>query len=203
MNRTAWPAAGALVLALGLGGCITLFPKEKPAQLFRFDAAVQPAPESGGPPVSVRVGPIDFDAAAGADRILTVTGDEVAYVDGSRWDAPASDIFEQAIEHGFSVAGGRLHLVGPGPGIAKYRLSVQVTRFEARYVNGAAAAPIVTVHLRATLERQSDLGLVASTEFDHDVPASDNRVAPIVAAYDQATAQAVSDLVAWTDQNSR
>jgi len=143
MIRPALTTAAALTLALGLGGCITLFPKEKPAQLYRFDVSLPAAPAAAGGPISVRVGAVDFDAAASGDRMLTVDGDEVAYVDGGRWESPASELFEQSVWHAFNTAGGRVRLVGPGPGKADYRLILEVSRFEARYVNGPAAAPTV------------------------------------------------------------
>jgi len=198
MIRPSWSAA-ALTLALGLGGCITLFPKEPPAQLYRFDVNLPTAPASEGAPIAVRVGALDFDAAASGDRMLTVDGDKVAYVDGGRWEAPAAELFQESVWHAFNTAGGRARLVGPGPGKADYRLILQVTRFEARYVNGPAAAPSIIVHLHATMERQSDLAVVGEKEFDATTPASDNRVGPIVEAYDQAATQSVGDMVAWVN----
>jgi cholesterol transport system auxiliary component len=186
MIRPAWTAAAALTLLLGLGGCITLFPKEAPA--------------AQGGPISVRVAAVDFDAAASGDRILTVDGDQVAYIGGGRWESPASQLFEESVWHAFNTAGGRTRLVGPGPGKAEYRLIIEVSRFEARYLSGPTAAPTVVVHLHASLTRQSDLSVVADKEFDATAPASDNRVGPIVEAYDQATTQAVGDMVAWVNQ---
>jgi cholesterol transport system auxiliary component len=200
MIRPAWTAAAALSLAIGLGGCVTLFPKEKPVPLFLFDVGLPPAPAAAGAPIAVRISAIDFDAAASGDKILTVTGEEVAYVDGGRWASPASELFQESVWHAFDTAGGRARLVGPGPGKADYRLIMQVSRFEARYLNGAAAAPTVVVHLHATMERQSDLSVVGEKEFDVSAPASDNRVGPIVDAYGQATTQAVGDMVAWVNQ---
>jgi len=200
MIRPAWTAAGALTLALGLGGCITLFPKEPPAQLYRFDVSLPAAPAAEGGPISVRIAAVDFDAASSGDKILTVDGDQVAYVGGGRWASPASELFTESVWHAFNTAGGRARLVGPGPGKAEYRLIIEVSRFEARYLNGLAAAPTVVVHLHATLERQSDLVVVAEKEFDDTASASDNRVGPIVTAYGQATTQAVGDMVTWVNQ---
>jgi cholesterol transport system auxiliary component len=207
MIRPARPAAAAaLILALGtigfgLSGCITLFPKEKPAQLYRFDATVPPATAAPGPRFAVRGAGLEFDEAASGDRILTVTGDEAAYIEGARWASPASELFQEAVEHGFNTADGRAHLVGPGPAKADYRLNLQVTRFETRYAS-AGATPTVVVHVHATLERQSDLVVVAEQEFDHEAPAADNRVGDIVSAYDAATGQTVNDLVNWVDASA-
>jgi cholesterol transport system auxiliary component len=200
MIRPALAAVTVLILALGLAGCITLFPKEKPAQLYRFDVSLPPAPAASGAPFAVRVGAVDFDPAASNDRLLTVNGDQVAYLDGARWEAQAGELFGEAVEHGFSSAGGRARLVQLGPAKAEFRLTLQVSRFEAEYLNGPSAAPTIVVRLRATLERQSDLSVVGEKEFDATAPASDNRAGPIVAAYEAATTQVVGALVAWINQ---
>jgi cholesterol transport system auxiliary component len=190
-------AGAALAFAAALAGCITLFPKEKPVQLYRFDAAIQPT-QGSGREFTVRTGPVDFDPAAAGDRIMTVDGDQVGYVDSGRWSSPASQMFEEAVAHGFDVAGDGAHLVGPA-GRAQYRLHLTVSRFEARYASGPTAPPTVVIVVQATLERQSDMLLITAPPFEADVAASDNRVGPIVAAYDAAATKVVGDLVAWVD----
>jgi len=191
-------AGAALTLAAGLAGCITLFPKEKPVQLYRFDAAVQAA-QASGRSFSVRTAPADFDTAAAGDQIMTVDGDQVGYVDSGRWSSPANQMFDEAVAHGFDVAGDGAHLVGPS-GKAQYRLHLAVGHFEARYTAGPTAPPTVVVIVRAVLERQSDLSLVGAQTFEADIPASDNRVGAIVTAYDAATTKVIGDLVAWVDE---
>ena len=192
--------AGAAALAVtALGGCITLFPAEKPVQLYRFDAQVQP-PATAGRAFAVRTGSSYFDPAAAGDRIMTVDGDQVGYLEPGRWSSPANQLFDEAVAHGFNVASS-VRLVSPGQqATAKYRLVIAVTRFEARYVSGPTAAPTVMVTVRATLDRTSDQSQVDSKEFDAEVPAGDNRFGPIVQAYDQATSKVVGDLVAWVSQ---
>jgi cholesterol transport system auxiliary component len=193
--------AGAVTLALAaLGGCITLFPKEKPVQLYRFDAQVQPA--GGGRAFAVRTGGAYFDPAAAGDRIMTVDGDQIGYLEPGRWSSPASQLFDEAVAHGFNAAS-QVRLVGPGQQAkAQYRLVLAVTKFEAHYVSGPTAAPTVMVTVRATLDRTSDQSQVDSKEFNAEVPAGDNRFGPIVQAYDQATSKVVSDLVAWVSQTA-
>ena len=192
-------AAGfALALSASLAGCITLFPKEKPVQLYRFDAAVQPM-QSSGRTFGVRTSMSDFDAAAAGDRIMTVDGDQVAYVADGRWSSPANQLFDEAVAHGFAVPGDAARLVGP-TGKADYRLRLIVSRFEARYPSGPTSTPTVVIVVRAVLDRQSDQSNVATQEFSAEVPASDNRIGPIVQAYDQAATKVVGDLVAWVDQ---
>jgi len=187
-----------LALAVALAGCITLFPKEKPVQLYRFDAAVQ-AGQGSARSFSIRSSPADFDAAAAGDQIMTVDGDQIGYVDSGRWSSPANQMFDEAVAHGFDVAGDGAHLVGP-TSKAQYRLHLTVSHFEARYTSGPTAPPTVVVTVRAVLEHQSDLTLVGAQSFDAEVPASDNRVGAIVTAYDAAVTKVVGDMVAWVDE---
>ncbi|MEJ0065811.1 MAG: ABC-type transport auxiliary lipoprotein family protein [Caulobacteraceae bacterium] len=198
--RAARLAAAGLALALGasLAGCITLFPKEKPIQLYRFDAAIQPI-QSSGRTFAVRTSMSDFDPAAAGDRIMTVDGDQVAYVADGRWASPANQLFDEAVAHGFAAPGDAARLVG-STGKADYRLRLVVSRFEARYPSGPTSAPTVVIVVRAILDRQTDLSNIATQEFEAEVPATDNRVGPIVQAFDQAATKVVGDLVTWVDQ---
>ena len=191
----------ALAAVAALGACITLFPKTAPSQLYRFDAQVQ-APAASGPQVAVRVVALDFDPASAGDAILTVTGDELAYVQDGRWAIPASELFQEAVEHGFNAAGGQIRLVGISEASrAKLRLRLQVTHFETRYLNGPKAAPTVVVTMRATLNRQ-DGSLIGEQPFDASVAAGDDTIGAIVQAYDAAVSKVVGDVVTWVDQNS-
>ncbi|HTX51684.1 MAG TPA: ABC-type transport auxiliary lipoprotein family protein [Caulobacteraceae bacterium] len=203
--RRAAPLAAAIAslalagaLAGALGGCVTLFPKETPATLYRFGEDV-PAAAASGPGFAVRLVGFTFDPAAGGDQIMTVTGDEVAYVGDGRWVSPASTMFSAAVRKGF--AGGSVRLLEPGEaGQAPLTMRLTVSRFEADYDHGAGAAPTVQVTLRATLSRTADQSLVDAKEFDVSMPAGDNRLGPITDAFDKATNQAVSQLVGWVDE---
>ncbi len=203
MIHRALARLAALAAVAALGACITLFPKEPPAQLYRFDAAIQP-PAANGPPVAIRAGMIEFDPASAGDAILTVTGDQMAYVQDGRWAVPASQLFQAAVEHGFSTAGGPARLVDiTDASSARFRLQLKVTHFEARYLNGPKAPPTIVVSVRATLDRNKIGGpMVAEMPFEASVPATDAGLGSIVQAYDQAVSQVVSGIVAWVGQNA-
>jgi len=193
-------AASALAgaLATALGGCVTLFPKETPAPLYRFGENV-PATAAGGPAFTVRLVGFNFDQAAAGDEIMTVSGDQVAYVSGGRWVSPAATLFGAALRKGFAGGSARL-LEGGEAGQAPLVMRLAVTRFEADYDHGATAPPTVQVSVRATLTRAADQSLIDSKEFDVSMPASDNRLGPITDAFDKATDEAVGQLVGWVDE---
>ena len=188
------------LLALSLCGCITLLPKSKPSQLYRFGvptAAATGAPLTAGA-ISVFRANGNFPRESAGDRLLTITGDHAAYIADARWVAPAEVLFDQAVSDAFEAQPGRVRLVGRGgPGKADAALRLDVRDFEARY--GQGAAPIVHVRIRAVLVRGQDRSQAVEQIFDAEAPAGDNRVTAIVAAYNQALAKVLGDIVAWTN----
>ncbi|MES2896836.1 MAG: ABC-type transport auxiliary lipoprotein family protein [Pseudomonadota bacterium] len=196
-------ALGAAVLAVSLSGCVSLFPKSDPAQLYRFDAAAPSAEQSAGRPAGqfgVVRGGGSFTRASAGDRILTVDGGEVAYVANSRWVAPAVTLFDEALAQAFDTNSGAARLISRGQTAkADYSLRVDVTRFEAVYDRGPKAAPLVVVNLRVALTR-ADRTLAGADLIEAQVRAGDNRVSAIVAAFDQAVGEALNGLVAWTNR---
>ena len=204
MTRPAHVLRLALVAAcaVALSGCVSLLPKSKPALLYRFGQA--PVAEAAGPTApGARVGVFrtigSFQREAAGDRILTVTDERAAYVARSRWVAPATILFDQALANAFEAAPGPVRLVSRGERIpAPYALRTDVRNFETRYDRGPDAAPIVVVRVRATLTRNQDNAVVAEQIFESSVRAGDNRVGAFVSAYDEATAEVLQQVVAWT-----
>ncbi len=200
MTRLRLTLLGAALAPLALAGCVTLFPKSRPVTLYRFEADLPAAAQNGGPPLTVRLGPASFDQTAAGHQIMTVTGEQVAYLSGARWAAPAQDLFDAAVDHGFNEAGGRAHLMRAGaPGHANLALQISVTRFEADYLSGPTSPPTVVVRLRAQLARESGMVAIGAQEFDVRVPATQNRVGAIVRAFNQATTKAIGSLIDWVD----
>lgn len=192
-------AAGAL--AASLSACISVFPKDEPSQLYRFDGA--PAAQDGatasGQTFGVARAGGGFVQAAASDRMLTTNGGRVAYIADSRWVSPAQVLFNEALARAFDANAGPARLLSRGEiGKADYALRVDVTRFETVYDRGERGAPNVVVSLRVTL-MTADRALAGTRQIDAQVRAADNRVGAIVAAYDQAVGQALGELVAWTN----
>lgn len=188
-------------LAVALSGCISVFPKTKPATMYRFgDADISVTKPPAGAMFGVQKAPSAFTRAAAGDRILTVTNGEVAYIADARWVSPAFILFEESIARAFENDGGRARLIGRGE-VAKAELvlRLEVRTFEADYVNGPKSAPEVVVRVRGVLNRNSDRALVGDQIFEAKVKAADNRVSAIVPAFDQANAKVLSDVVAWVN----
>ena len=187
-------ALAAGLLPLALGGCISVFPKTKPVQLYRFDAA--PAAQDAapaGPVKTVIKGATVFPPAASGDRILTVTGAEAAYIGGARWVAPASILFDEAVLRAFDAPGSARLVARGEPMSAASTLRLDVRAFEARY-----PGPTVSIQVRATLVRNADHSVVGEKMFEAAAAATDNRQGPIVAAFNAATGKVIGDIRAWT-----
>lgn len=196
MTRGAMLAAAASLLA----GCISLFPKADPAQLYRFGATT-PQPQemaSGAPSFGVFLAATGFDRAAAGDRILTVSGTQAAYIKDARWVTSSVGLFDSALQRAFDADQGPARLVDRAE-IAPidYVLKLDVRTFEARY--DQAASPTIVVEVHAALDRTHDRIVVGDRSFKASVPASDNRVGAIAEAFDQAVARILGELVAWVD----
>lgn len=198
MIRRLFTFAAVGVCALALSGCISLLPKSKPAQLYRFGptpAAAANVAQPGSVAVFRTNG--QFQEEAADDRILTVTGGKAGYIAQSRWVAPAQVLFNEAVANAFDASPVRLIARGQ-QGRFAYALRVDVRSFEARYESGPHAAPTVVVHIHAALTK-TDQSSVGESDFETRIVASHNRVSAIVAAFDKAVKDVVGELVVWTE----
>jgi cholesterol transport system auxiliary component len=188
------------VSAVALSGCISLLPKSKPAQLYSFVPPPAAAAPSSAKAAAVFRTNGSFQQESADDRLLTVTGGHAAYVADSRWVAPASVLFDQAVSQAFDASPVRLIARGQ-QGKAAYALRLDVRNFEAHYDNGDKAAPTVVVRLHAALNK-ADQTLVGEQMFEAKVTAGDNRVGAIVSAYNKAMGEVIGKLVAWTQASA-
>ena len=195
---------GAMLVAATslLAGCISLFPKTDPAQLYRFGATTPQLQEvaSGEPGFGVLLVATGFDRAAAGDRILTVTGTQAAYIKDARWVTSSAALFDSALQRTFDADKGPARLVDRAEiAHSDYVLKVDVRTFEARYDLGQAVAPTIVVEVHAALDRVQDRVVVSDRSFKAAVTASENRVGAIAEAFDQAVAEVLGELVAWVN----
>lgn len=187
--------------AAALSAC-SLLSTPDPVQTYRFGGIEAGAAiERSGVPIEVSLRRVEFGQATRSERILGVTGTEAAYIGGARWISPAQTLFTDDLEAAFATTSPRVRLIGarevtPGTRI----LDVDVVTFEARYPV-AGAAPTVVVVARTRL-LNLDRSIKAEETFEVSVPAAENRVSAIVAAFDSATDNVTGSIVAWTNANA-
>jgi cholesterol transport system auxiliary component len=142
------------------------------------------------------LGTVGFPRASTSDGILTVTGDQTAYIAGVRWVAPARQLFQEAIQREFERHAERAQIVDVGDvGPAGAILRIDVNSFEVRYQSGA---PTVVVALTARLTK-SDGAVLDQRDFSDARPAGADSVSAIVRGFDGATDKVLTDVADWTD----
>jgi cholesterol transport system auxiliary component len=185
-------------IALALSGCALL--STPPAvQLYHFGDAPAVASRPVTAPVEVRLHSLEFSQASEGDRLLSVTGTEAAYVKGARWVTSASELFSDSLEGAFAGQAQRVRLLGRRDLTPATRLlDVDVNTFEAQY-DAPGGEPVVVISARARLLRFPERTVLAEQAFEVRQPASENRLATIVEAYDLATKDLTRQIVTWTD----
>ncbi|AQR62435.1 hypothetical protein BZG35_12875 [Brevundimonas sp. LM2] len=188
--------------AVALSGC-ALLSSPDPVQLYRFGDAGAPTNTAvAAEPVQVKLRAVTFPQASRGDRLLGVTGSEAAYIAGARWVSPAEQLYDASLEAAFSAQAQGIRLIGRRELTPTTRLlDIDINRFETRYA-AAGAIPEVVVTARARLLRSPERTVVAERTFEVIQPASENRVATIVEAYEIATRDLNTQIVAWTEANA-
>ena len=195
--------AVAAVGALAVAGC-ALLSSPPPVQTYRFGgpAAASAASEGVAGLTQVNLRRVQFPEAVEGDRLLGVTGTETAYIAEARWVSPASDLYMESLENAFSAQATRVRLIGPRELIRGERgLDIDIRAFEARY-DAPGAVPTVVVTARARLLTLPDRTVAAERTFTVQQPAAANRVSAIVEAFDIATRDLNTQIVAWTDASA-
>lgn len=187
-----------------LSGCVSLLPKAKPSDLYRFGQSAASGASSAAGTVGVfRAGGL-FQRESAGDRLLTISEGKVAYVAETRWVAPAAVLWDAAVLSAFDSDPGPVRLMSRGEvGSAAYILRLDVRNFEARYVAGPKAAPTVVLRVRAVMSGGQDRAQVHEQIFEAQVKAGENRVGAIVPAYDKAVTDVLAEIVAWANERAR
>lgn len=197
LTRLAVLAAGALTLS-----ACALLSTPDPVQTYRFGSPPRAAAGAVVSPVQVSLRRVEFPEAVEGDKLLGVTGTETAYIAGARWVSPAADLYMESLENAFAAQATRVRLLGPREMTRGERtLEIDVRAFEARY-DAPGLAPTIVVTARARLLAMPDRSVAAERLFTVEQPAGENRVAPIVEAFDLATRDINTQIVAWTDANA-
>jgi cholesterol transport system auxiliary component len=184
-----------------LGACVTVFPKEKPVQMYRFEDIAAPVAASPADRFTVRASVSGFDPAAASDRILSATGDDTAYIAQARWVSPAISLFDTAVDRAFQAHGGPATLLAPGEVAAPdQRLFLDVETFEVRFDQARGAPPHVAIVVRAALEDTRKPAARSERLFRADVTADADAMSAIVTAFDRAVTNVLGQVVDWVDQ---
>ena len=108
----------------------------------------------------------------------------------------------ESIENAFAAQATRVRLIGARELTRGQRsLDIDIRSFEARY-DAPGLAPTIVVTARARMLVLPERTVSAERVFTVEQPATANRVSSIVEAFDLATRDLNTQIVAWTDASA-
>ena len=207
-----WPAqwlACASSLALLLGGCAgsLLQSDAKAPDTFRLGVVTTMAPAASATSspagLAIAVARPRAAAAIDTDRIAVHSaGNRFDYYSAARWAESAPQMLQQNLVSALAATaqfGGGV-MTAPARVPTELLLDVELRRFEVVATGpdaaSSGAAPVVHVQVQASLLDQRRTARVTSFISEAAVPASENRLSAVIAAFDRANAQVVNDIAA-------
>jgi ABC-type uncharacterized transport system auxiliary subunit len=155
----------------------------QPPGAVRTDASVEVLRPSAGP-------------GLGGDGIVVLrSGARLDFYSNARW-ADAAPLELQGLVIDALRTGGRFATVesDSGPFAAQYLLSMNIDNFQVEYRD--AGPPTVQVTLTCALGKRSDRSVIVSFTAQGTVRADADRMQAVIAAFGQATSQAMTQIAA-------
>ncbi len=196
-------ALGALAAAslLATPGCISLLPESEPVSLYRLDALMDEELAPSANAQTLVVERVTAPRGLAVDRVALLREGELAYMAGAAWLSPAPVLVQDRILDILQSETPQLIPARTEDGVdSRYRLQIELRRFEAEYDQGASRAPVIQMRVMARLIDREDRTLAAARRFDVSVRASDNRQSAIVAAFSEATNETARSLAQWSSE---
>jgi cholesterol transport system auxiliary component len=188
-----------MTLAGMLAGCTGLFHSDaRPDQVYYLSSTPVAQGNGATTPIAASLRFNGPTAAPGLDspQIVLVQSDRrMSFYLASRWPAPPPSMIEMlAVEK--LRGSGIWRSIGDSASAfpSDYVMQVTIRRFEADYTGGGAA-PEVHVVLDCIVGRREGREVVASFLAEGATPASANRLAAVVAAFETATNTALDSMV--------
>lgn len=187
-----------LVALLPLSGCFKGFTSQVPVQqVFVLGVHTPPAPAaaSSASPPTLQVLLLGTAAGLAGDQVVVVHGTRLDAYATARWASSAPGMLQELTVEALRRAGSYA-VVEPdgGPFTAQYLLSVQLRRFDAEY--GDVGPPTVHVALVCTLGERDGQGVPRTFVAESAVKAQEDRMQAVIDAFQQATDQVLSQLIA-------
>jgi cholesterol transport system auxiliary component len=188
----------AVLGASALAGCSSILPQPVAVQLYVLRPTIMPP---AGASVSWRLSVATPDAVASLDttRIaLMRSPTTMDYFAQSAWTDRVPLLVQRLLIQAFENSGRIVSVDRDTTGLEDdYLLETEIRDFQANY-DSAMGAPEIVVTLEAKLARMPERSIVASKNATARIMAAQNSVDSVVAAFNQATASALSQIVAWT-----
>jgi cholesterol transport system auxiliary component len=192
----AWTGS-VLALSLALAGCAGSLLESSAEAPETYRLAGASLPDRGERlQLAISVARPGAAPALDTDRIAVVQPDSrFDYFAGVRWSEPAPQMVQQQLVRALA-ADGRFEAVVAAPSRvpADLLLDVELRRFEAVYA-ADGSAPAVHVEMQVSLVDPRKAQRLASFIATASASAEADRLAPVIAAFDRATSEAVRSAV--------
>ncbi len=193
----------SLLFVLLLSACSVFSKASAPLDAY----TLQPLPAVQGPS-GARHLVVELPTASGAlatDRILIKpTPLQAQYLPKGRWVDPVPELVQTLLVASLQNSG-VFRLVGrDGAGLTPdFVALVEVNDFQAEAPDAATHQTPVHVGLTLTLLNETDRHLIGSHRFDATGMAASAATLSVVAAFDAATRQVLTDAVTWVNRTAR
>ena len=200
MSKYALGALAAVSL-VATPGCISLLPESEPVSLYRLNGLMD---EERAPSANAQTLVIDRITAPrglAVDKVALLRDGELAYMAGAAWLSPAPVLVQDRILDTLQSETPELIPARTEDGVeARYRMQIELRRFEAEYDQGPGSAPMIQMRVMARLIDRETRTLAAARRFDVSVRASDNRQSALIAAFSDATNDTARALAEWSTE---
>lgn len=195
------PFAASLLLSVVVltGGCSFLKSNAGAEQTYVLRAA---PPVAASTPVPVTLQMLRPSVEPGLDSMriaLVRPGNRLDYYAKARWSGPLADVVHSLAAQSLRASGAFASVDTDRGGFgAQSVLAITVRRFEAEYGADEMAPPTAHVRFECTLGDRLDRHTIANFDVEVAVPATENRLGPVVVALERAANQALAQLTEKT-----
>jgi cholesterol transport system auxiliary component len=203
LSRTLRRAALVAFSAAALSACGSLLgPTEAPPQIYILKPQFGPVNNAPATTWQIAVPAPNVPDALDTKRIALQRGQTMDYYANAAWTDQTGDLIQDMLVEGLEKSG-KVKAVGPTSGGVRADLLVvtEVRDFTAHY-SSENGVPDVVVDIVAKLITSNRHDVVAMFDARREVQASANSIPAVVQAFNQASGQAVQDIVGWTLNNA-
>lgn len=191
-----------LLLAILLGGCISLLPDAGPGpDIYRLSKIAQTTQKQKTDTL-VLLPLVQAPRELKNNRVALVTGQQsISYAANARWASSTPEmlqvLFADALRNQPDIG-----VVYPEDGIsADFEVRIILQNFEAVYDQGQQTAPRAKMQILVRLIDTKTRTLVAEKTVSRSARSNDLRLGSIVAAIDQASHEAAIEMSNWVSLN--
>lgn len=203
LSRTLRRAALVVFSAAVLSACGSLLgPTEAPPQIYVLKPQFGPVADAPATTWQIAVPAPNVPDVFDTKRIALQRGQTMDYYANAAWTDQTGELVQDLLVEALEKSG-KVKAVGPTSGGVRADLLVvtEVRDFAAHY-SSENGAPDVVVDLVAKLITANHHDVVATFDARREAQASANSIPAVVQAFNQATGEAIRDIVGWTLNNA-